>query len=158
MKPVTSPRRTFEQTARIEAPPGDVFPLLCPVREYDWIPTWSCDLLHTASGVAELGCIFRTTSPAGAGSMTWVVSRYEPPRLIEFTSFVPDQLVMRLAIALEPSGEATVLHWRREYTALAAPAEQWLAERPEAQVRAETARLFGMLSDYLGRKSGVGAR
>lgn len=149
MKPVTSLRRTFEHTTRIEAPPAEVFALLCPVRESDWIPTWTCDLLYTASGVAELGCVFRTDSRTGSGTMTWVVSRYEPPRRIEFTSFASDPLLMRLTVTLEPVAGATELHWRREYTALSPAIEQWLGALPAAQVDAETARLFEMLSGYL---------
>ena len=26
--------------------PQEVFALLCPVREYDWIPDWSCTMVH----------------------------------------------------------------------------------------------------------------
>ena len=37
----------------VPATPERVFPLLCPVLEYRWIPTWQCELLHSDSGVAE---------------------------------------------------------------------------------------------------------
>ena len=67
----------------VPAPPDRVFPLLCPVLEYRWIPTWRCDLLHSDSGVAEEDCVFRTDFP-GAGPMTWVVNCYQPPKRIEF--------------------------------------------------------------------------
>ena len=34
----------FARTARfrVAAPAAEVFPLLCPVREHEWIPDWSC--------------------------------------------------------------------------------------------------------------------
>ena len=38
--------------------PEQVFPLLCPTREYDWIETWQCELIYSDSGFAEPGCIF----------------------------------------------------------------------------------------------------
>jgi hypothetical protein len=80
----TLTRRTSFDVA---AAPERVFPLLCPVREYDWIEEWTCKVLHSESGVAELDCVFRTLFDGEP--MTWVVSRYEPPIRIEFTCFVP---------------------------------------------------------------------
>lgn len=32
-------------TMHLCAPPADVFPLLCPVREYEWIEPRSCDMV-----------------------------------------------------------------------------------------------------------------
>jgi hypothetical protein len=32
-------------TMHLCAPPAEVFPLLCPVRETDWIEPWSCDMV-----------------------------------------------------------------------------------------------------------------
>ena len=43
----------------------DVFPLLCPKREEEWIPGWKCDTLWSRSGYNEEGAIFRTTGKAG---------------------------------------------------------------------------------------------
>ena len=45
---------------RLTAPPERVFPLLCPIKEYDWIPQWRCEMIYSKSGVAELGCVFKT--------------------------------------------------------------------------------------------------
>ena len=44
----------------VHAPVEEIFPLLCPVREYDWIPGWGCDVQFTESGVAEDLCVFST--------------------------------------------------------------------------------------------------
>ena len=32
-------------TMTINALPETVFPLLCPVREYEWIEPWCCDMV-----------------------------------------------------------------------------------------------------------------
>jgi hypothetical protein len=57
-----------------------VFPLLCPVREYEWIEPWSCDMVFSESGLAENNAVFRTHFPAQGGEETWVVCRYEKDR------------------------------------------------------------------------------
>ena len=31
-------------TIEVEAPLEEVFPLLCPVREYDWVEPWKCEM------------------------------------------------------------------------------------------------------------------
>ena len=46
---------TTERTFRTSQ--DSLFALICPTREYDWIPGWSCDLLHSDSGYAEYGTV-----------------------------------------------------------------------------------------------------
>ena len=41
----------------INAPVEDIFPLLGPIREYDWIPGWEADMIWSESGFAEEGAI-----------------------------------------------------------------------------------------------------
>jgi hypothetical protein len=93
------------------APPAQVFPLLCPVREHDWIDGWSAEVLFSRTGVAELGCVFRTATA------TWVVHHYEPPSRIGFTVHHGADLVELLTIELDGDGTST-LEWRRKLTAL----------------------------------------
>jgi hypothetical protein len=62
----------------VSADPETVFPLLCPAREYDWLPYWKCSMIYSASGRAELGAIFRTEVPE-KDEATWIVTQYEPP-------------------------------------------------------------------------------
>jgi hypothetical protein len=50
-------------TMNLSAEPAVVFPLLCPVREYEWIEPWSCDMVFSASGVAENNAVFMTDFP-----------------------------------------------------------------------------------------------
>jgi len=90
----------------IPATADRIFPLLCPVLEYEWIEGWKCDLLRSESGVAENNCIFRTNDPL-EGEMTWVVSRYEPDRDIEFVIFRPELLVLKLDLGLSENGNGT---------------------------------------------------
>jgi hypothetical protein len=96
------------------APPEAVFPLLCPVREYEWLDGWTCEMIYSVSGVAEENCIFKTP----AAPSTWNVDTYEPPKRIAFT-VVSSEQVCRLSIHLErtPAG-GTKLTWSRTFTGL----------------------------------------
>ncbi len=96
--------RSFVQ--KILARPATVFPLLCPVREYEWIEPWRCRLLHSNSGFAEKNCVFTTRSPGEASDDVWVISRYEPVHGIEFVR-VNAMRVMCYSIELEDNGDGT---------------------------------------------------
>lgn len=101
-------------SGEIGAPPEAVFPLLCPVREYEWLDGWAGEMIYSESGVAEENCIFRTP----LGPSTWNVDRYEPPRRIAFTVVSPDQ-VCRLTIMVEPTAAGgTKVTWNRIFTGL----------------------------------------
>lgn len=91
---------------RFEAPPGKVFPLLCPVREYEWIEPWRCELLRSDSGIAEKNCVFRTRFQGESSDDVWVISHYEPNTRIEFVR-VNALRVMSLSITLIDNGDGT---------------------------------------------------
>ena len=57
---ISKPRRIKHSfTQSIKGTPEQVFPLLCPVRETDWIPGWTTDWVISNSGLAEQNCIFQ---------------------------------------------------------------------------------------------------
>ena len=130
--PTRSVRKSFEFSYEVSAEPLTVFPLLCPVREYEWLDGWACEMVYSQSGVAESGCIF--TTRFGEVPETWHVNLYEPPRRIEYLVVAPDTLITRLTIELARSGEGrTQLRWRRLFTSFS-PAGQtransWTSER-----------------------------
>ena len=132
----------------VPATPEQVFPLLCPVLEYRWIPGWRCAVLHSNSGVAEEDCVFRTDFP-DQGPMTWVVSRYEPPARIEFTCFVAGSHVQRLKIALHAGAGGTRLDWTHRWLALGPRGEarlaSWSADAPAKKMD----NLRRLLTHYL---------
>lgn len=148
MKPVVAVRKRWHDVIQIDAPPERIFPLLCPVLEYDWIEDWRCELIHTASGVAEEGCIFRTRLKPD-GEMTWIVSRYEAPLRIEFACFVPGSHTMQLKIELRRLGAGTALHWTREFTATDPAGESWVEERSDIEHQTMMQRIERMLVHYL---------
>lgn len=97
--------------------PETVFPLLCPVREYDWIPVWKCEVVYTESGFAELGCVFTTDFKDHSGPETWVVCAYEKNRLIGFIK-IGQHATTRYNVSLEPSQTGSLIKWEQEITSL----------------------------------------
>lgn len=145
-------RRRFCRTQRVAAPPVEVFPLLCPVREYDWIPEWDCRLVYTESGLAEPGCIFQTDRPADGGLDTWIVSHYQAPRHIAFVRINPLR-AMQYDIELEPDGDqSTILTWQQVVTSLSEAGDRHVTLLSDVDFTAMIARLEGLLNDYLGTR------
>lgn len=127
-------RTVVSHVMQLAAAPGEVFPLLCPVREYEWIDGWQCEMIHSASGVAEAGAVFRTSFAQDGPIDTWVISRYEPPRAIEFVRVNPLRAI-HYAIHLE-SEDAEHSGWRWTQTLTGLDAEG------EALVAAVDAKVF----------------
>ena len=71
-------RRSHTYTQNLVAGPGEVLPLLCPVREADWIEGWDPTVVFSESGLVEDGCVFMTASDPGPA--IWFVTRHEPDR------------------------------------------------------------------------------
>ena len=137
-------RRRFSRTQQVTAPPAAVFPLLCPVRE------WDCRLVYTESGLAEPGCIFQTDRPADGGLDTWVVSHYQPPHHIAFVR-INSLRAMQYDIALAPEGGgSTILTWRQVVTSLSEAGDRHVASLKESDFAATIAKLEDLLNRYLG--------
>ena len=90
----------------LQAPPGKVFPLLCPVREYEWIEAWQCEILNSESGIAEKDCVFRTRFPGESSDEVWIISLFEPNTKIEFVR-VNALRTMCLSITLIANDDGT---------------------------------------------------
>ena len=141
-------RRTFEVELTFAGFPKEVFPLLCPVREYDWISDWSCVMVYTDTGIAEPGCIFRTSSQTG--DEIWTVVRYEPNEVISFLRVTPGFWVILLELALEPAGPATTaVTVTSTYTALGPVGTRVLTDFDEAGHRAHWQHLARLAAHYL---------
>ena len=93
-------------TQSITAPPDEVFPLLCPLRELDWAPGWQPDWVISNSGVAEQGCVFQTPGHDGSAAAVWVITEHDPGAgHVEMIKIIPEHTVMKLEISLEADGQ-----------------------------------------------------
>jgi hypothetical protein len=106
MKTFPAKRAIRSYTQHLQATPDKVFPLRCPIREYEWIEYWDCTLFYSDSGIAEENCIFTTNFLQNGGEEVWVVSHYEQDREIQFVR-LSDLKVTRHSIALTDNGDGT---------------------------------------------------
>jgi hypothetical protein len=139
-----------------------VFPLLCPVREAEWVPGWRYRLIYSKSGVAELGCVF-VTEESGR-EITWVVSEYDPVgSRIAFVWVDPGMVATEIRIDLEPGEDPlqTAAHIRYTYTGLSAEGnreverfdENWFRQKMQGWEAAINHYLkTGKLIDAAGRE------
>ena len=126
----THPTRvTHCYTQHLEAPPHVVFPLLCPVRERDWVPGWDPAWVLSVSGVVEEDCVFATDDADGRS--IWMVTDHDPEAYrLRMYKITPDLVLTRLDISLQPLRDnATTAEVRYSYTALSEKGAAWVAER-----------------------------
>ena len=130
------------------ATPQRVFPLLCPVREADWVPGWQYRMICSQSGVAEPGCVFTTPDDTDSEA-TWVVTEYQPPRRIGFVWVQPGLVAARLRFELEPAGGKTRLRAHYEYTGLSAAGNAAVQRYTPAWFETKMRRFEAALNHYL---------
>ncbi|HQR21095.1 MAG TPA: hypothetical protein PLE54_00815 [Burkholderiaceae bacterium] len=130
MKIVTPHRVTRSYVQHLVKDPAAVFPLLCPVREADWIEGWNPGLVITASGVAEPGCVF--TTPAEPADAVWVITRHEPRAgFIEMLKVTPQVTACRLTIQLRAASGGCEAEVTYSHTSLGALGDAFVASFTE---------------------------
>lgn len=143
-------RKTFEYTGVVPGSPEQVFPLLCPVLEYDWLDDWTCAMQYSESGVAERGCAFSTQIALGE---SWICSRHEPGRSIQYVIWLSVGWMI-LEADLEDRGNGTTeLRWRRTYTATSPLGRKTVGALRDDQIDREMATLHRRLVTYLEGRS-----
>ena len=101
-------RATHSYNQILDAVPDQVFPLLCPVRELDWVPGWNPLTVWSAAGVAEREAIF-TTLDSGDQAI-WVVSHFDPNAFrIEFVKVIPRRTVTVIRVALHAHSDSRTM-------------------------------------------------
>lgn len=123
---VLAPRATRRYRQAITAPPERVFPLLCPAAEAEWLDGWSFEMVHSASGFAEKGCVFLTRQH-GAEPTLWLTTDYEPSERIRFVRFTPGAAVTEIEIRLAPAPHGSTVDIAYTVTGLQPNAEAALA-------------------------------
>jgi hypothetical protein len=100
-------------TIRLTGPVEKVFPLFGPVREKEWAPGWSPELVYPADGEVAEGMVFKTAGEAG--ETLWVIMRYDPDQhIIVYANVTPGYMVNRILISCTAAGsgqtDATVAY------------------------------------------------
>ena len=123
-------RKSFTYTQINSGAPEEVFPLLCPVREHDWLDGWQLTMLYSQSGLIEQDCVFATPYD-GQRMALWQVTLYDHLNyLIEFVRMVPATEVVKINIrlrALEARTTETTITY--QFTILDADLRENLQEK-----------------------------
>ena len=138
--------RTYTQS--LVAPHEAVFPLLCPVREAEWIPGWDPLLVVSSSGVAEPDCVFVTgASPADA---VWYVTRHEPAAgYVEMIKVTPGVTACRLTIRLRRTAEGCEADVSYMHTSLGPQGDDFVRGFTEASYVRAMQQWEARLNHYL---------
>ena len=104
-EPVLTNRLTRAYVQHIKACPEEVFPLLCPEREKEWLPGWDYRMIHSVSGVAEHGAVFETAHAIGA--TRWIVTEHQAPKRVAFARWQPDGVMVQIEIMLGRHSDGT---------------------------------------------------
>lgn len=117
-------RHTYRQ--HLNAPPAEVFPLLGPVRECDWVPDWNPSVVYSDSGVVEPDCVFLI--PEESQQAIWVTTEHNSTEhIVEFVKVTPGHTVGHISIQLQAAREggatATITY---QYTALSPTGEAFV--------------------------------
>ena len=114
-------RASHSYVQHLVAGPGRVFPLLCPVREADWIQGWDPLQVVSASGVAERDCVFVTG--AGPEDAIWYITRHEAATgFVEMLKIAPGSTACRLSIQLQATVDGCDAIVTYMHTSLGTPA------------------------------------
>jgi hypothetical protein len=143
-------RVSHEYTQTNDAPPAQVFPLLCPVRELDWVPNWKYNLIYSDSGVAEDGCVFTTPNESGTETV-WMVTHYDPATLTIAYAWVEPGMIatqLRIALAPAPGGKATA-RIRYLYTGLSPQGNAMLERHTQEWFREKMQSWEAAINHYL---------
>ena len=150
--PPTRVSRTYVQ--RLVASPEAVFPLLCPVREAEWIPDWDPLLVVSRSGVAEEDCVFITRS--GADDTIWYVTDYRPKAgFISFVRTTPGLTASRLLIQLAAAPEGSTATITYAHTSLGERGDAFVEAFTEARFVGEMQSWEKRLNHYLATGKGL---
>lgn len=145
-------RAKKSHTVRINASAERILPLLCPVREDEWLPGWKgrYELIYSESGFNEEGCVFRLPDTLGAEGIWTCLKFDEEAYEVVFHICVRDLLVYRFRISLGENGDGTTdATFAHVYTAVSEKGNEWIANRTDEAEREGVAYLGGMLDYYL---------
>ncbi len=130
-------QKTLTRVQINHGPVEKVFPLLCPVREKEWLDGWDFTMIHSQSGLIEQDCVF-ITPDQGEPDTVWQVTQYDSQKhVIEFLRVTPQMNVVKINIRLEAQDAQTTRTFiSYRYTALNEKQNLFIKEELEKQFTA----------------------
>lgn len=142
-------RVSHRHTQRISGTPDEVMPLLCPVREGEWIPGWSPRLVISNSGLAEPGAVF--VNEVEGREAVWLISEHDRKTgRVSMIEVVAGLAVIELEIEVRRDGTNCCLcEVTYTYTALSEEGEAFVAARTETWYAGFMREWERLLNHYL---------
>lgn len=143
-------RALREYTHRLVGTPDEVFPMLCPVREVEWVSEWDPYVVFSNTGVAEAGCVFVTRD--GESESIWVITHHDPEaHRVEMVKVTPGLTAAKLEFKVEAEGEkASRMHVSYSHTALTREGRKFVADFDEERWNGFMQTMERELNHYLG--------
>jgi hypothetical protein len=134
----------------IRASLADVFPLLCPKREEQWIPGWECETIWSHSGYNEEGAIFRTTKPYGT-ELYWTTLQYDiENKVVDFLITAPRRYMFRFRIDVSIGNDGLLrLSFRQIFTSVSKEGNELLNRYRAEDFNARLRSLGEFINRYL---------
>ena len=151
---ITNPVRVERRyTQKLHGKPDDVFPLLCPVREQEWVEGWDPLVVYSRSGFAENNCVF-TTGDEKPDSI-WVITEFDSERhKLSIVKVTPGMTVARISISLSQNAvghtNADIVYL---YTAISPKGEQFVHDYSEEYFEKFMQYSEQVLNNFLDAKS-----
>jgi len=125
---IVKPHRvTRSYTQELQARPEKVFPLLCPVREAEWVNGWHPRLVVTSSGLAEPDCIWITA--AGPQEAIWMITRHDPvANHLEIIKLIPGIVLGKIVIQLAEAPHGSTAKISYSFTSLGPDGDRVVSE------------------------------
>ena len=142
-------RVRHEYTHRVAGSPDDVFPMLCPVREVEWVSDWDPYVVFTSSGVAEEGCVFVTRDEESES--IWVITHHDAEaHRVEMVKVTPGLTAARLEFSVEAEGEKeSRMHVAYSHTALTREGRKFVGDFDEERWSGFMQKMESELNHYL---------
>ncbi len=136
----------------IRASLEEVFPLLCPKREEEWIPGWECETLWSQSGYNEEGAIFRTTKPYGT-ELFWNTLEYDlQKKVVDFLISSPHRFMLRFRIDVKATDEGLLtISFSQTFTSVSEEGEELLNQYRTEDFAGRLGSLGELMSQFLSR-------
>ncbi len=141
---------TKEYCQTIYASPDKAFPLLCPVREAEWLDGWRYTMIYSQSGLVEEGAVFSTPHD-GEPDTFWVVTKHDLSNLsVEFTRFTHQSRICVLKIGVRLRDESSsYVDIAYTYTSISPAGNKFIDEFTDDVFRADMKHWENSVNHFL---------
>ncbi|MFA5338031.1 MAG: hypothetical protein WC330_06840 [Candidatus Omnitrophota bacterium] len=130
----------------------EIFPLLCPKREEEWIPGWECEVIWSDSGYNEEGAIFRTLKPYGT-ELFWITLQYDiNNKVVDFLITAPHLYVFRFKIKLGKDNNGFSIAFMQVFTSISEKGNAFLERYRGEDFKGKLKNLEELMDHYLQGK------